>query len=180
MDGVCLPLGLRSLALGDSFDQAFELTSRLPHLETLTFGDAFNQRIEALPSSLQNLTFGDDFDQPIEHLLLPYLQRLSFGHCFDQLLGDRLELRSLTIGDSFKQSFEGQSFPKLRELSIGTNCSLDGALLPSLRSLQFGPVAARCEDPKEGQKKEQHPETEVDAVHQSYGSEIALKRDPRT
>ncbi|CAK9099813.1 Dynein axonemal heavy chain 6 (Axonemal beta dynein heavy chain 6) (Ciliary dynein heavy chain 6) [Durusdinium trenchii] len=169
MDGVCLPLGLRSLALGDSFDQAFELTSRLPHLETLTFGDAFNQRIEALPSSLQNLTFGDDFDQPIEHLLLPYLQRLSFGHCFDQLLGDRLELRSLTIGDSFKQSFEGQSFPKLRELSIGTNCSLDGALLPSLRSLQFGPVAARCEDPKEGQKKEQHPETEVDAVHQSYG-----------
>ncbi|CAK8992470.1 unnamed protein product [Durusdinium trenchii] len=143
MDGVCLPLGLRSLALGDSFDQAFELTSRLPHLETLTFGDAFNQRIEALPSSLQNLTFGDDFDQPIEHLLLPYLQRLSFGHCFDQLLGDRLELRSLTIGDSFKQSFEGQSFPKLRELSIGTNCSLDGALLPSLRSLQFGPVAAR-------------------------------------
>jgi len=37
-------------------------------LETLTFGDAFNQAIQRLPGSLKSLSFGDDFQQPLEQL----------------------------------------------------------------------------------------------------------------
>jgi hypothetical protein len=54
-------------------------------------------------------------------------------------------LRSLTLGDSFSHSFDGVVFPAtLRSISVGMNCSFDGASLPSLRSIQYGPVAAKC------------------------------------
>lgn len=63
-----LPQRLGSLSFGNNFQQPVETLVHLPCLETLTFGDAFNQAIQRLPGSLKSLSFGDDFQQPLEQL----------------------------------------------------------------------------------------------------------------
>ena len=59
-------------------------------VQTLTFGDAFNQSLDGvtLPSGLQTLTFGMWFNKSLKQVMLPSgLQRLTFGAAFDQRLG---------------------------------------------------------------------------------------------
>ena len=77
-------------------------------LQTLTFGDYFNQSLEgvALPSSLRTLTFGSEFNQSLEGVALP--------NC----------LESLTFSDKFNQSLEGVTLPKSSEDCLGESLML--------------------------------------------------------
>lgn len=56
-------------------------------LARISFGDEFNQRVDAVqwPSKLRFLWMGQDFDQPIEGISWPDdLHQLRFGHAFNQ------------------------------------------------------------------------------------------------
>eukprot|EP00435_Cladocopium_sp_Y103_P037353 s1042_g9.t2 len=117
-------------------------------LETIAFGDHFNQTLEgvSLPNSLQSLTFGSSFDQTLARVNLPKsLQSLTFGSNFNQTL-ERVSLpnslHSLTFGDKFNQTLEGVSLPNsLQSLTFGYKFSqtLEGVSFPSsLQSLTFG------------------------------------------
>ena len=59
-----MPGSLQSLTFGDRFNQSLETVTLPGSLQSLTFGDRFNQSLEnvTLPGSLQSLTFGDDFE----------------------------------------------------------------------------------------------------------------------
>jgi len=66
-----LPGSLETLVFGDSFNQSLA-GLRLPNsLQRLTFGNLFNQILDgvSLPNSLQSLTFGLEFNQTLERPL---------------------------------------------------------------------------------------------------------------
>eukprot|EP00439_Symbiodinium_sp_Y106_P040795 s653_g5.t1 len=138
-----------TMSLGWESPQELNQGMQLPSsLQTLTFGNRFNQSLAGiqLPSSLQSLTFGFDFNQSLEGLQLPSsMQSLTFGNRFNQsLAGIQLpsSLQSLTFGHDFNQSLEGLQLPSsLQSLTFGNrfNQSLAGIQLPSsLQSLTFG------------------------------------------
>ncbi|CAE7567303.1 unnamed protein product [Symbiodinium natans] len=117
-------------------------------LQTLTFGEMFNQSLDQvqLPSSLQTLTFGEDFNQSLENVQLPIgLQTLTFGKMFNQSL-DQVQLPSslqtLAFGEEFNKSLENVQLPNiLQTLTFGKmfNQSLQNVQLPSgLLTLAFG------------------------------------------
>lgn len=61
-----------------------------PGLESLTFGQAFNQRIDTegtvWPARLKRLTFGGSFNQPVRGATWPTtLQEMTFGREFNQV-----------------------------------------------------------------------------------------------
>ena len=63
-------------------------------LQSLAFGDRFNQSLErvTLPSSLQSLSFGFEFNQSLKRVSLPSsLQCLNFCFSFDRSLYSKLE-----------------------------------------------------------------------------------------
>ena len=98
----------------------------LPDLETLTFGDCFNQSLERvqLPRSLQALSLGFCFTQALEGVDLPGdLKHLSLGYKFNRSLEQvnlPPALQSLTFGFHFKQSLELVTLPSnLQTLTFG-------------------------------------------------------------
>jgi len=107
-----LPKTLESLTFGDSFNQSLKQVTLPNSLQSLTFGSCFNQSLQGvtLPSNLQSLTFGNDFNQGLEGVRLPsILQSLTFGNRFNcSLEGVTLpsSLRSLTFGLSFNMLYE--------------------------------------------------------------------------
>ena len=120
----------------------------LAGLQSLTFGDAFNQSLKGVhwPSSIQDLTFGDEFNQSLEGVAWPSrLDYLTFGEAFNQsLVGVAWPdfLQTLKFGRQFNQSLEGVAWPsRLENLTFGEafNQSLVGVAWPdSLQTLQFG------------------------------------------
>ena len=100
-------------------------------LQSLTFGDSFNQSLQGLtlPLTLQSLTFGYEFNQSLQEVCLPgSLQSLTFGNQFNQSLrGLHLpNLQSLTFGHRFNQSLQGLSLPNLQCLTF-LGCYLLGS-----------------------------------------------------
>lgn len=100
-------------------------------LQSLTFGDSFNQSLQGLtlPLTLQSLTFGNKFNHSLQEVCLPgSLQSLTFGNQFNQSLrGLRLpNLQSLTFGHRFNQSLQGLSLPNLQCLTF-LGCYLLGS-----------------------------------------------------
>eukprot|EP00434_Breviolum_minutum_P007396 symbB.v1.2.006527.t2/scaffold389.1/size214891/2 len=134
LENITLPGSLQSLTFGNGFNQSLENVILPGGLQSLTFGDGFDQSLEnvTLPSSLQSLTFGNGFDESMENITLPSsLQSLTFGI-----------LESLTFGDNFNQSLENVTLPSsLQSLTFGDDFdqSLENVTLPSsLQSLTFG------------------------------------------
>ena len=84
--GIQLPSSLQSLSFGDDFNQRLDGIQLPSSLQILTFDRSFNQSLDgiSLPSSLQSLTFGYYFNQRLDGIQLPSsLQSLTFGYCFD-------------------------------------------------------------------------------------------------
>ena len=108
-----LPECLESLRFGDKFNQSIDHLRWPSSLQDLTLGYDFNQRLEgaSFPSSLRSLTFGVEFNQSLEGVALPSnLQCLTFGHDFNQSLeGVSLpsSLKTLTFGGMFNQKLAG-------------------------------------------------------------------------
>ena len=102
--------------LGDRMSPTDNLPSRL---QSLTFGDYFNQSVNNLPCGLQSLTFGNDFNQPVE-----FKRTRSFEHPLGDILSptDNLpsRLKNLTFGRDFNQSIK--HLPSgLKSLTISKN-----------------------------------------------------------
>lgn len=60
------------------------------HLQSLTFGDAFNKSLEnvSFPPSLLRLTFGRSFEKRLDHVTLPEnLLALTLGRNFNHASG---------------------------------------------------------------------------------------------
>ena len=102
--------------------------------------------------NLESLTFGDNFDEPLGDLLkgLTSLQSLTFGYYFNQPLGDSLKeltsLKSLNFYDSFRfnqplgDSLKGLTNLQLLKFGRAFNQPLGNSLngLTSLEFLRFG------------------------------------------
>ena len=97
-DARLLPPGLREIYLGSTFNQSLLGVIWPKGLETLQFGNRFNQVLaapdveggapignkSALPDGLKNLYMGEDFDLSLSESLLPAgLEELSLGIEFD-------------------------------------------------------------------------------------------------
>ncbi|CAN0500031.1 unnamed protein product, partial [Ectocarpus sp. 8 AP-2014] len=89
-------------------------------VEYLEFGDAFEDRLEAVPwpEHLRTMEFHPDspFDQPIELVQWPaFLQGLTFGGDFNQLIERDVvwpaSLQQLTFGNRFDHPIEGTVWP---------------------------------------------------------------------
>lgn len=100
-------------------------------------GNEFNQSLQGLvmPTSLESLSFGESFDQSLEGLDFPRLRSLSFGY---QLLDSKGSHFSRL---RFNQSLHGLIFPELESLSVGEdfNQSLQGLQMPHLTTLNLPP-----------------------------------------
>ena len=135
---VTLPSNLQTLAFGQNFNQRLKRVTLPSNLECLTFGRDFNQKLDQvmLPSNLQSLTFGRDFNHSLEQVTLPSNpQSLTFGLNFNQCL-ERVtlpsNLQSLTFGQKFIQCLERVTLPSsLQSLTFGQNLSLARFILPS-------------------------------------------------
>ena len=70
---VSLPSALQSLTFGDSFNQSLDNVTLPGALQSLTFGWEFNQRLGnvTLPSALQSLTFTSHHHPRLENVNLP-------------------------------------------------------------------------------------------------------------
>ena len=86
---LALPSGLRNLTLG-SFQSLEDLNlPSLRSLRSLVLGNAFNENLgqHALPPNLESLTFGYQFNQSLKQVSLPTtLKSLTFGRNFNQPL----------------------------------------------------------------------------------------------
>jgi hypothetical protein len=140
----------------------------LRDIQTLTFGNDFNQPLGTILDSLTNLqtlTFGNkfnngkkyndplDMNKPLGTSLnkLTNLRTLTFGEQFNQMLGDSLnkltDLRTLTFGEQFNQILGNSldSLINLQTLTFGYNFrnnynNLNTSLdkLTNLQTLTFG------------------------------------------
>ena len=73
-------------------------------VNTITFGEDFNEKIYNLPKNLKSIIFGKSFNQSVDNLP-ESLQSIVFGDSFNQSV-DKLpqNIQSITFGRSFKQS----------------------------------------------------------------------------
>ena len=126
LDNLTIPSGLQSLTFGDKFNQSMDNTTLPSGLQSLTFGWDFNQSMDnmTLPSGLQSLTFGVGFNQSMDNTTLPSgLQSLTFGVRFNQNMNSTTlpsGLQSLTFGRAFNQSMSNMTLPSgLQSLTCG-------------------------------------------------------------
>lgn len=142
------------------FDQYFNKSLKgikWPNLKTLVLGNTFNQPIEQnnLPSILEILKFGTDFNQPLGENTLPKsLKRLQFGFYFNYLFTENVlpVLEYLEFGRYFNHSFNAsikrnkirrslsEVAPSLKTLECSRNFTieLDETALPrTLETLIF-------------------------------------------
>eukprot|EP00435_Cladocopium_sp_Y103_P053131 s1573_g16.t4 len=122
LDEMHMTIGLQTLTFGNRFNQSLKRVMLPLSLQTLTFGSDFNQSLErvTLPSSLQTLTFGDNFNHSLERVTLPSsLQTLTFGENFNHSL-ERVTLPSglqtLAFGYQFNQSLKRLTLPPSLEM----------------------------------------------------------------
>ena len=125
MEGIIWPRLLESLTFGDKFNQPIDRICLPDNLKCLTFGDEFNQSINGveLPIGLRELTFGRDFNKSTKNVKWSLLEKLTFGDKFNQpIIGQSFpdNLKCLTFGDEFNQSIDGIVLPSgLKELTFG-------------------------------------------------------------
>lgn len=102
---VSVPSSLQSLKFGDYFNQP--LISFPPSLTSLSFGRNFNKALIPLPPSLTSLSLDHDFNHPL--IPLPKsLISLSFGNNFNHpLIPLPPTLVYLSFGDNFNQPLLG-------------------------------------------------------------------------
>ena len=76
-----LPKNLKSLVLGETFNQKLEEILLPQTLQHLDVGMTYNHSLDHVnfPEILSSLTFGDKFNQSFETVKLPNLQDLSLG-----------------------------------------------------------------------------------------------------
>ena len=94
------PLALEGLTCIEGATTSDYLRHLPKTLQTLTFGDTFNQNLKGMtfPSNLQSLKFGDNFNQKLGAVSFPStLQSLTFGSKFTQNLEDVILSDSLRI-----------------------------------------------------------------------------------
>ena len=114
---VSMPNGLQSITFGDRFNQSLETVTLPGGLQTITFGYRFNQSLEkvALPGGLQAITFGYHFNQSLEKVALPSgLQAITFGDDFNQSLENVVlprGLHTITFGRGFNQRLDTVFLP---------------------------------------------------------------------
>ena len=93
--GVTLPNGLQTLALGLQFNQSLQGVTLPNGLQTLALGLQFNQSLQGvtLPNGLQSLALGLQFNQSLQGVTLPNgLQTLALG----------LQFQGVTLPDGFQ------------------------------------------------------------------------------
>jgi hypothetical protein len=97
-----LPSGLKSLVLGEHFNQPVD---NLPNsLEKLYLGEQFDKTLYNLPNSLEELHLGDYFNQPLDNL--PYsLKKLYIKSSFFKFPVDNLPigLEILQLGYMYRE-----------------------------------------------------------------------------
>ena len=76
-----MPKNLKSLVLGETFNQKLEEILLPQTLQHLDVGMTYNHSLDHVnfPEILSRLTFGDKFNQSFETVKLPNLQDLSLG-----------------------------------------------------------------------------------------------------
>lgn len=122
LDGLCysnlrfqVSEELRTLALGDDFNEALE-GLRLPRkLWSLRLGHSFDQSLGELPAKLQCLNLGNSFTHSLDGLCLPCLQTLILGDRFNRPLTNIAlpGLLHLTFGELFDQPLQAGGFCRL-------------------------------------------------------------------
>jgi hypothetical protein len=74
---------LKHISFHNAFDHSSVGLNELSNLESIVFGDNFNQQVNDLPVMLKSLTFGKYFNQPVDSLPKT-LTSLTFGSYFNQ------------------------------------------------------------------------------------------------
>jgi len=127
---VRLPTGLRTLTLGQNFNQPLVLPAGL---QTLTLGYNFDEPL-VLPTGLRTLKLGSRFNQP---LVLPTgLYTLISDGRFNQPLVLPTGLKKLTLGDQFNQPLVLPT--GLEDLKLGSDFNQKLVLPAELRTLTLG------------------------------------------
>jgi hypothetical protein len=147
MDWNLLPSSIKKIKLCEAFNQKIN-NKILVSLESLEFGDSYNQSIDIniLPLSLTYLKFNQNYNQFIGINVLPSsLTILELGDTYDQPIGLGVLPSSLTIlklGTTYNQPIELGILPSsLTYLKFGLmfNQKLETNVLPlSLTKLKLG------------------------------------------
>lgn len=116
-----LPSGLKSLTIGNNFDNDIILPEGL---ENLTLGDSFNRHIE-LPDGLLTLNLGRRFNKPVA--LPKTIKTLKIGGKYNHPLDLPESLENLTLGPNFGHKLNIP--PNLISINVG-NASLSGHSIP--------------------------------------------------
>lgn len=106
----------KRISMGFYFNEPIDNIVFPDNIETLYFGDEFNQRIDNLPKNLIHLTVGKRFNQPLDNLPSK-LETLFLREDFNQPL-DFLpqSLRELHIGANFNHPLDNLPKKNLRDL----------------------------------------------------------------
>eukprot|EP00434_Breviolum_minutum_P023625 symbB.v1.2.020839.t1/scaffold1711.1/size185425/2 len=159
LDGVKWPESLQHVRLGDRFDKDIEAAEWPPGLQSLHLGEDFKQCLDFVtwPNGLRSITLSDTFVETLDSLssleglvdvtFLRHFQKhlFKFDTIFDLILPRGLS--SLTFGRDFNQSLDGVVLPDLKTLTFGStlgstfNFPINRVELPeSLETLNLGPA----------------------------------------
>ena len=121
-----LPSYLKTVDLGNNFNQPIGENVLPNSLKTINFGCNFNQSIgeNVLPSSLESINFGCKFNQPIGENILPnYLKTIEFGWKFNQPIGENVlpnSLKTIKFRCRFNQPIGENILPaSIKRVEIG-------------------------------------------------------------
>ncbi|KYQ96668.1 hypothetical protein DLAC_03954 [Tieghemostelium lacteum] len=113
-----LPPTLERLYLGRLWNHPLEQNTFPPNLKKLKFSDSFDQALPyQLPNYIESLTFGDYFNQEVKNLP-KYLRKLNLsGLKFNsEIVYIPVGLSILKLGPSFQKNFKPYSIPFTLEL----------------------------------------------------------------
>ena len=127
-----LPDNLRLLRISGVYNRPLPIP--ITRLTSLVLGWSYNSSLVPIPS-LISLELGFSFNLPLERGQLPAaLERLKFGHCFDQNLNGLLppKLVSLVLGRNYSQRLS--ELPEsLRKMTVDPLFFLSPGLEPQVR-----------------------------------------------
>lgn len=122
-----LPISLRRLKVGNTFNQPINLTNHT-NLLALELGESFNQpfQVDDLPSQLETLTLGQHYNQPLLDRVLPSnLQTLTILNHQTQLVRSVLPPSLVTLiiplksfFSVFQDEFKNTELPNLNWLTV--------------------------------------------------------------
>jgi hypothetical protein len=74
---------IRHISFRHSFNRSVDALNYLPNVESIVFGELFDQPVNTLSKRLKSLTFGESFNHSVDNLP-ETLTSLTFGECFNQ------------------------------------------------------------------------------------------------